>query len=525
MSIPRIIDIKPREWAGNPVEKTSKPSEISVDVKSKAWAGNPTEKTMKPGEMSVDLKPNNWGDIAGVQPPNVIRQFMGINTLDPFSIEDNTAVKNKNLSTDHFPTASTRKGYSLLGAVTGETTGLGVWKESELQAISGGVWRKWTGAAWTTIASSLNATAKWTFTNFKGNFTAISLVAANGVDPVKVYDGSTLKNLENAPAGMNFLVGHENRLYGAVKNVLHYSALRLPTDWTTVDQSGQIEIENNGGENITSVLNGTGKIVVFMGHSMHELYGTGPINYRLQLISDEIGCVNHHSAINVGGTMFFLSHDGIYRYGGGAVPKKDFSLPVQNIIDRVNTKAWDKVVAGTDSERYYISLPIDGATTPNITLEYDPKFQTWNIWDYGFVPSSYARIEETMYVGSVSNKVVKVGGTTDAGAAIPFSLETKPFSSPSLAANNRLYRLWVVADVPAGSILTISISTQHKDGLWTPVKTIQSSSDLTGTQILIPVNLLYQNKWFRLKLEGTGPVIIHEITRQERTFKMGIGGV
>ncbi len=477
---------------------------------------------MKP---PIKLKQNDWSDIVGIQSPQTIRQFTGINTLDPFSIDDNTMVKNKNISTDKFPTASTRKGYTALSTTTGETTGLGVWKETELQAISGGVWRKWTGSVWTTIASGLNTTAKWTFSNFKGNFADVSLIGANGIDPVKVYNGTTLTNLANAPAGMNYVVGHDNRLYGAVKNALHYSALRLPTDWNTVDQSGQLVIENNGGENITSVLNGTGKIVVFMNHSMHELYGTGPKNYRLQLISDEIGCVNHHSAVNLGGTMFFLSHDGLYQYGGGAIPSKVFSLPVQNIIDRVNAQAWSKVVAGTDGERYYISLPIDGATTPNITLEYDPKFQTWNIWDFGFVPSSYAKIEETMYVGSLTNKVVKMGGTTNDGVAIPFLMETKPFSHSSLAAENRLYRLWVVADVPVGSTLTVSISNDDNDNSWTVVQTIQANANVQASRIPIPVNQAFFHQWVRVKLEGTGPVTIHEITRQERTFRMGIGGV
>lgn len=479
---------------------------------------------LKP-KKPIQINQGGWDDIAGIKSPQTIRQFMGINTLDPFSIEENTMVTNKNISTDKFPTAATRKGYTTLSTTTGETTGMGAWKETELQAVSGGVWRKWNGTAWTTVASGLNALARWTFTNFKGNFTDVSLIAANGIDPVKVYNGTTLTNLANVPAGMNYIVGHENRLYGAVKNTLHYSALRLPTDWNTVDQSGQIVIENNGGENITSVLNGTGKILVFMSHSMHELYGTGPRNYRLQLISDEIGCVNHHSAITVGGTLYFLSHDGLYHYGGGAVPNKVFSLPVQKIFDRVNTQAWNKVVAGTDGERYYISLPIDGASTPNITIEYDPKFETWNVWDFGFVPSSYARIEETMYVGSVTNRIVKMGGTTDDGIATPFLMETKPFSSSSLATENRLYRLWVVADVPIGSTLTISISNDDNDNTWTTVRTIATNVNIQSTPIFVPVNQAFHHKWVRIKLEGTGPVTIHEITRQERSFRMGIGGV
>jgi hypothetical protein len=480
---------------------------------------------MKP---PIKIKKNNWGEIAGILMPQTLRTFLGISTFDKFSIEENYMVSNKNISTKKFPTASTREGYSLLGSVfsvTGETSGLGTWKDSELQAIISGSWKKWNGATWTTLVSGLNASAKWSFTNFKGNFADVSLIGANGVDPVKVYNGTTVSNLANAPAGMNYVVGHSNRLYGAVGSTLHYSALRIPTDWNTVDQSGVIIIENNGGEKITSVISGPQKINVFMNHSMHELYGTGPKNYQLQIISDAIGCVSHQSAITIAGTLYFLSHDGLYRYNGGSVPTKEFSLSVQAIIARVNPQAWNKVVAGTDGERYYISLPLDAALTPNITLEYDPMFDTWNIWDFGFIPSAYARIEETMYVGGTVDRVVKMGGTTDFNAPIPYSMETKPFSNASLAAENRLYRLWIVADVPIGSTLIVSISSDDNDNSWTIVRTVSADENVQASSIMVPVTQAFHHKFVRIKLEGVGPVTIHEITRQERTFRMGIGGI
>lgn len=474
---------------------------------------------------AVTVKSKNWGDIAGVQSPKIIRQFEGISKLDPFSIEDNKMVKNKNISSLGYPSAKVREGYNVLASVSGKTNGLAAWKNEHLVAVVGGSFLRWNGSAWSSIASGLSAIRKSSFTNFKGNFTDISLVVANGVDPVKVYDGSTLSNLQNAPSGMNYVVSHDNRLYGAVKNELHYSALRKATDWTTVDESGHIVIENNGGEQISGMVSGTGKIVAFMPHSIHELYGTGPHNFQMQLISDEIGCVSHYTAITVGGTLYFLSHDGIYRYSGGAVPRKDFSLPVQEIVDRVNTKAWGEAVAGTDGERYYISLPIDGSNTPNITLEFDPRFQTWNIWDYGFTPSFYARIEDRIFVGAVESRVVEMGGTTNGGSHIPYSIETKPFTYGSLAANNRLFRLWVVADVPIGATLNIFISNSKDKEDWDLVKTLTASTSLVSEQILIPVDKSFHENYVRIKLEGQGPVTIHEITRQERTFRMGIGGI
>lgn len=466
-----------------------------------------------------------WNPIQGIQEPSVIRQFAGISGQDAFSLPDEVMVKNKNISTKNMPAAKAREGFASLASITGKTTGIGSYKEKELIAISGGVWRKWDTSVWTDIKTGLDVDAKWSFTNFVGNFGGVRLLAANGKDSVKVYNGTTLTNLSGAPSGMNYIVGHENRLYGAVKNELHYSALRNPTDWNTVDESGQIVIENDGGEDISAMIAGTGKVVVFMPHSIHELYGTGPINYRLQLITEEVGCVSHHSAVMVSGVLYFLSHDGVYRYTGGAVPKKDFSLAIQPIIERVNTAAWSEVVAGTDSERYYISLPIDGATTPNITLEYDPMYDVWNIWDFGFVPTAYGRIDEKMYVGA-TDKVVQMGGSSDDGTPTPYMMETKPFSFGSLATHSRLYRLWLVADVPTGSTMNIYLSNDRSgDGSWELVKSITADDDVKSTPIYIPVDKSFHHHWTRLKIEGVGPVTIHELSRQERVFRFGIGGV
>lgn len=466
-----------------------------------------------------------WGEVQGIQSPEIIRQFGGISSGDAFSLNDNIMVKNKNISTQGVPAAKVRSGFMKLGQLTASVTGIGLYKEDQLNVISGGVWKRWNESTWSDLASGLNNSAKWSFTNFKGNFSDVALIASNGVDAVKVYDGTTITDLENAPTGLNFVTSHENRLYGAVKNELHYSALRKPTDWNTVDQSGQMVIENKGGENISCVVGGTGKIVVFLPHSMHELYGTGPINYRLQLITEEIGCVSHQSAVMVGGILFFLSHDGIYRYAGGAIPKKDFSLKVQEIVNRINKNAWSAVAAGTDGERYYISLPLDNATEPSITLEYDPAYDIWNVWDVGYVPTVYGRKQEKMCIGVKEDAVLQMGGTDDAGIATQYMLETKPFSYGSLTAHARLYRLWIVADVPNGATMNIYISNKDRDDTdWSLVKTINADTAIVAMPIYIPVDKSFYANWMRIKIEGQGQVVIHEIARQSKVFRFGIGG-
>lgn len=471
---------------------------------------------------SIKLAQQNWEDLQGVRSPQSIRTFKGVNTLDSLSIEEEFSVNNKNISTKQYPAAGVRAGFENLGTLTGVVQGFMVWKETELHAIVNGSWLKWNGTSWTSLASGLSTTAKPTYTNFKGNFTDYRLLMANGVDPVKMYDGTTVSNLPSAPAGMNYIVSHDNRVYGAVKNALHFSALRKASDWTTVDESGQINIEDGAGEDITCLVAGTGHVVAFTRQATHELYGTNPGNYRLQVISEEIGCMTHQSAVMISGTLFFLSHDGIYRYNGGTAPRKDFGTSMQVLFDKLTPSATKNAVGGTDGERYYLSFPVNGATKPNVTIEYDPVFDVFNYWNFGSTPSAYTEIKDEMYVGFEESKAVKMGGTTDGGTPTSFSIETVPFSYSTLAAKNRLYRLWIMADMPTGSSINVYISNEKQGENWKLMKTFNATSSLQTQQILIPVTDSFFNHWVRVKIEGVGKVVIHEIARQERTFDFGI---
>ena len=121
------------------------------------------------------------------------------------------------MSSKGVPAAKVRTGFTKLGTLVAPVMGIALYKENQLNVISGGVWKRWNGSSWNDIASGLSNSAKWNFTNFKGNFSDVALIASNGVDAVKVYDGTTITNLENAPTGLNFVTSHENRLYGAVK--------------------------------------------------------------------------------------------------------------------------------------------------------------------------------------------------------------------------------------------------------------------------------------------------------------------
>lgn len=476
---------------------------------------------MKP----INIPNGAWNPLSGVQSPNMIQNFAGINQLDRFSIQESYATDLQNVTSTMFPAMTTRQGFTLLGGAKPEAAkvcGIGVWKGKEIHAIVGGNWYKYdTVNGWVSLHTGLSQTALWTFVNFRGNFNEINLIASNGVDEILKYDGTNVTALANGPVNGDYISTHDNRLYCSVADTLRISALRKAEDWSTVGDSAEIVVETSDGEHISGLVAGPGRLVVFKPHSIHELFGTSPSNYQMKVVSERIGSPAGHTAKMLNGVLYFLGNDGVYRYKGGSLPDK-FSMPVVDYIKGINVSWVNRAVAGTDGTRYYLAIPYGSATEPNVVLEYDPNFDIWNVWDYSNpLTSGFVVMDGNIYGGNTAGEIFEFGGTDDAGTAIQWHWTSKPINVTSLAAKNRWYRLWIVADVPTGSSLTVSLSAESDGDTFTEVRTIGAAANVQAEQLMIPVDAVANAKWVRIKLDGTGEATVYEVTRQERILPMG----
>jgi hypothetical protein len=467
---------------------------------------------------------NYWPSIKS-RPPIVQRTFKGINKLDPFSISPEYATDMQNMSAAKFPWLSVKPGYSLVGAtLAARVLGLGVWKQTELVAVSGGQWSKSTSGAWSAITGgdSVNTSANYSFCNFKGNLTEIDLIGANGVDSVKRYNGSSVQNLTNAPVAANFIETYSDRLWLVTAgNQLNFSGYRQADNWNTVlgdaADPGFIIVETNDGENISGVKSGPRRLVIFKPNSMFDLFGSSAEDFTLQQKSGDVGAVSNQAITTIGTTMYFVHTTGIYEYGGGPRPDKQFSAIVQNYVDRINPAAVSKCCAGTDGVTLYIGLPIDSATEPDHILEFNTLYGTWNVWK-DYAPLNIAIMKDTAYIGGVEGQIRKVGDTTsDNGTAIVSKYVSKPYGAESLSQRILWLRAWFVANVPAGSTLNVYLSKKDSgDSDWVLVNSIPADSVLESSRVMIPTNVATNANWIRYKLEGTGPYDIIEFAREER---------
>lgn len=461
-----------------------------------------------------------WKPIRGMSDPIPVRKFDGVYFPDDegFNLSDGLFTELINFCPDQYPAITTRPGYTVIGAIPGNTVlGFGAWKDSELHVIFGdGSWQKWNGSTWTVLATGLNTTAEWSFCNFKGNLTGINLIGSNGVDPIKRYDGSTVQNLANAPVGGNFIDTQSNRLYCAVGNIINFSALAKADDWTTVNDAGQIVHDTTDGETINGLRAGSGEVAVFKPSSTFELYGKGPTSYALTPIAVDIGSTGNKAITIHNAALPFIGKDGAYQYAGGLRPTKDYSLPVNNFVLRMNQAQLAKCVAGTDEKYIYFGIPYGAGRI----LQYAPLLGTWYTWD-NIAVTQMIRVGSNLYFGDASGRVLQIGGTSDNGGAITATAITKPFTAGSMARKQQWFKLWVVASIPTGSTLSVYVSPSANGNDWVLTKTMTANANIQYQKLLVPTNRIVNANAVRIKLVAVGPVTIHEITRQLRELPMG----
>jgi hypothetical protein len=449
-------------------------------------------------------------------PSKVQRDFKGINRLDAFSIPDDMATDMQNMTSANYPAISTRPGFSLVGTSLGaRILGLTSWKQTELATVANGNWYRFSGGTWSSLKSGLNTSANWSFTNFKGGFSDINLIGANGVDPIQVYNGTSLSNLPDAPSGGNYIEQFASRVWCLVGNDLHGCASGNASIWSTFngnDSDPYIKtLETPAGEKPVGLKAGNTHLTIFFPNAIQELFGYVPSDFYSQPVTYNVGAVSHQAITSVEGTFYFVHKTGLYQYSGGTLPSKEFSKPVQDYINRINPAAITKCVAGSNGKYVYIAIPLDNATDPDTIIEYNTEFGIFCVWK-NFSPLNMTTMGGTLYIGGVEGEIRQIGGSTsDNGTPISYKLISKPYGSASLAQKTKWKRAWITANVPSGSTMNVGLSKSDSgDTDFSTVQTIPADNVIEGTRIIIPTTTVAYANWVRYKIFGTGPVNIKE---------------
>lgn len=232
---------------------------------------------------------------------------------------------------------------------------------------------------------------RWRFTQF-GNV----LIAANGGNRLQGFNlnsSSTFQDLAaDAPQSRYVTVVRDFVVSAYVNSSTVYpyrvqwSALGDESSWanSATTQADFQDIPDGGS--IVGITGGEYGLV-FMDRSIHRMsYVGSPLVFQFDNISRNLGCYEHNSIVQYGGTSFFLADDGFYACDGQQV------IPIGN--EKVN--------------RYFYS-DVDEGTLSLMSAAVDP-FRKLVIWAYA--SQSSATVNKLLIYNYQTGRWTS--GTTDA---------------------------------------------------------------------------------------------------------------
>lgn len=445
--------------------------------------------------------------------PVIVTLTDGLNqSVESIEIGDGQTTSSLNVDSFLYPTLQVRDGYALHSTHTGYINRLfrflGIWYCGNGKGLY-----RFTGSSWVAVYEygDTNNDRLWDAAMF---FDGSKCYFIDGSLQLRQWDGTTLTTLGSAPAGSSFLTTHANRFYLANRNdnLLSYSGLRLPDDWTSTNKftgSGKITVESSDGQLPTGLTAYSDHVILFKKNAMYELYGEDSTNFEMKGPVD-VGCVSDRTILSTKYGLFFLGIDGFYQYLGGSFPQK-ISENIKNYISNLNLSYAHHCCAGFDGRFVYLSLVTGASTTPNVTLKYDVQNKSW--WPLSFVASAYFLDDQSLYIGTVDGKILMVGGSLDNGLSINWFIETKPFSDGDETVFKTINRIFLVADIEPGSTINVYHGTETEGDNWTQVRTETNNTGRIRS-ISIPIIVRTPEVWYRLKISGVGKAKIHRIIRE-----------
>lgn len=141
------------------------------------------------------------------------------------------------------------------------------------------------------------------------------------------------------PPKCRYLTGFQNLLIcGALEgqpNVVAWSDVENPEYFPTPDN--QQIIQNLEGDRITAVSPSNDVLVVFQKGAIHALSGDLPeLNFRVDQITNDVGCIAHQSVRDIRGAIFFLSPIGPRLMTGASLPQSLGRFESSSLVSRID---------------------------------------------------------------------------------------------------------------------------------------------------------------------------------------------
>ena len=199
--------------------------------------------------------------------------------------------------------------------------------------------------------------------------------------------------ISQTPLKPKMLVSHKNRLFATSADasvpvdLLYCSDIIDGESW---DLAANQILVGDDGDPITALMPWQdNNLLVFKERSIYLVVADPeqePFEWVITLINNRTGCVSDKTVQQVGSDVFFLTRAGVQsiqsiQAGTRTDVSQPISTPIDDYMGRINQDALETCCAVYWRNRYFLSVPLDSATTPDTVFVYNRQAEGWcGLW-------------------------------------------------------------------------------------------------------------------------------------------------
>ena len=346
---------------------------------------------------------------------------------------------------------------------------------------------------------------------------------------------------------------HKNRMMASKGNMLYFSTLQNPMDWSSEENSREDRVPNCN--QITSLVSFDDKLIVFSEENMHLYYGSNVISgqtdsYTCVSLDNNVGCYDQCTCKVHNSYLYWLFGRSIYEYDGSSIrqieePTGNNGLTggIKQLIYGITINEAKKVSVAASENKVYFWFP-----DYKFFLIFDQRLRKWtkelqpdNITDelyYTTICDSYndlnfSQTPNPIYALTANGTIYELtGGKKEANTytrtygkdeftdeddvvyteLIPFYIKTKEFKNGVLSKKKSLTQLWFNYDLDG----EVNVKIITHDGKTKEIKNALPEGTNRNECILIPNDMQWTDS-YTFEIYGTGDITIYAMERVDRT--------
>lgn len=483
----------------------------------------------------------------------------GINNIyPPQNIQDDECQDMYNMCLDKYPAIRTRIGRTMMsnpGSKGEDVKYFGVAGVKYLFYIQGESLKDMTG---TVISNGITGT-KFNHVYYADGNSEYLVLYGDGIVPTRhklplsALNEPEIMPLPEGVEAFEHMCYHKNRMMASDGNMLYFSALQNPMDWSTAENSREDRVPNCN--KITGLVSFDDKLIVFSEENMHLYYGSNVIagnsdSYTCVSLDNNIGCYDQNTIKVHNSYLYWLYGRNVYEYDGStirniekATGNNGITGGIKEYIMGITINEAKNISVAASEDKVYFWFP-----DYKFFLIFDQRLRKWtkevqgeddpDELYYATICDSYADLNfsqtPTPVYALTNNGVIYelTGGRKDGNTYIrtygkdefineegltvkkdiPFYIKTKEFKNGVLSKKKSLSSIWFNYDLDG--IVNLKIITD--DGKEIIKENILPTGKNKTECVLIPNNMQNVNS-YTFEIYGTGDITIYGMERIDRT--------